>query len=213
MMLETEQLNMLLIAVTKSPVKLDRMKRAVLTAYNSEDYQEWLSGDCREAPVLSSESEFSLQEFGLIENGRLLIKINRLRTKYFLTDGAWVDHRLRVFPDPDEAELLVTYARQNQLDQSAEWVIDPAAGCGHTPIAIDGNAKRVSCDVNARAVLFATLNSRLNGMTSDGFISFLNNMNDGFPSMMPITGNTLILANVPFAQDFDATSRRSHRLL
>ncbi len=108
-----------------------------MAAYHSIEYQEWLSGDCRGPPVLASQPTLSLQEFGLIEYEFLLIKINRLGNKYFLTDGAWVDHRLRVFRDADEAELLVNYARQNQLDQWAEWIIDPAAGCGHTPTVGD----------------------------------------------------------------------------
>ncbi|WP_224243170.1 class I SAM-dependent methyltransferase [Hyalangium gracile] len=196
-MLPTERLNLLWLDVSQNPDLLAQLRKELDGLFQSSRYQRWLKEDSRTPFTVSGLQ--ALEQVGLLVDGRLQVKVNRIGDRLFITDGAWVSHLMRVFPDPDESLLLLDTVRQRGLRDWASWVIDPAAGCGHTPIGFPGPARRVSCDANARAILYASLNARLNGLGPDQFTALLNDMTQGFPPSLRIDGNVLFLANVPFA--------------
>jgi hypothetical protein len=202
-MFSTEQLNLLWLECSQDAGFLSELRGCLDSLYRSSGYQHWLKQDCR-APFSLSPDEGKpeskwLERAGLLQAGQLLVKLNRIGEKLFMTDGAWVSHVLRVFPDPDESLLLIAHAEKRGLHEWARWLIDPAAGCGHTPIGFPGPARRVSCDANARAILYARVNARLNGLGPGQFTALLNDMTEGFPPSVKPDGNVLFLSNVPFA--------------
>jgi hypothetical protein len=201
--ISTEQLNLLWLDASQDEALLRALRDCLDTLHRSAPYQHWLKAGSREPFALSSTEGMPgverLEQAGLVQQGRLEVKVNRIGDRLFLTDGPWVSHLMRVFPDPDEALLLLDHARERGLVEWADWVIDPSAGCGHTPIGFPGRARRISCDVNARAVLYASLNARLNQLGPGQFVALLNDMNQGLPPVLELDGNVLFFANVPFA--------------
>jgi hypothetical protein len=199
----TEHLNVLWLDVAQDPRRLSELRECLDALQRSEPYQHWWKFESREPFALARATSVPglerLERAGLVQGGRLGVKVNRIDDKLFITDGAWVSHLLRVFPDPDEALLLLGHARRRGLIDWADWVIDPAAGCGHTPIGFPGRARRISCDANARAILFASINARLNQLGPERFLALFNDMNAGLPPVLRIDGNVLFFTNVPFA--------------
>lgn len=199
----TEYLNLLWLDVSQDKALTSSLRASLERLHGAEAYQHWLQGSCREpfaltrlAPGVDLEP---LVRTGLAREGRLEVKVNRIDDRFFVTDGAWVSHVLRVFPDPDEAQLLLAHVRRRGLDTWADWVVDPAAGCGHTPLGFPGPARRVVCDANVRALLYASINARLNQLGPEQVVPLLNDMTAGFPPALKLDGNVLFLANVPFA--------------
>ncbi len=196
-MITTEQLNLLWLERDAS----DDLRTALNRLFDDGEYQRWYEHGPREPFSASSPDQWpELQRAGLL-NGQhqLEVKVNRINGKIFITDGAWVSHRMRVFPDPDEAMLVVDFAASRKLGEWADWLIDPAAGCGHSPIGFEGRARRISCDANARAVVYAALNARINGLSGAQFMPLLNDMRAGLPPGLKLDGNVLFVSNVPFA--------------
>ncbi len=199
----TEHLNLLWLDVAQDEPFLTALRTCLDQLHRSEAYQHWLGGESREPFALARAAAVPgldcLQRAGLVQDGRLGVKVNRIGERLFITDGAWVSHVLRVFPDPDEALILLGHARERGLLEWADWVVDPAAGCGHTPIGFPGRARRLSCDANARALLYASLNARLNGLGPERFQAVFNDMTRGLPPTFRPDGNVLFFTNVPFA--------------
>lgn len=200
--LSVEDLNLLWLKLSGEQGIVSRLHADLETLWGRSSYQTWWSSEPRKPFSLADDQSGkleTLEETGLARDGVLRVKVNRIGERVFITDGAWVPHALRVFPDPDEAFALLAEVRERGLDTWAEWVIDPAAGCGHTPLGFVGKARRISCDANARAVLYASLNGLLNGLSTNEFLPVLNNMKNGLPAALNVRGKTLFLANVPFA--------------
>ena len=202
-MLLTEELNQLWLQLSESPDLGSQLRDSLQSLAASAKYREWAASEPRNRLVLPSEttpiSSSLLHELGLVRNGELQVKVNEIDEKFFITDGAWVSHLMRVFPDPDEAQVLLNFAGSRGYGEWANWVIDPAAGCGHTPLGFTGQAKRISCDANVRAITYAHINARINGFGSDRFFGLMNDMRTGFPASLQMQGNVLFLSNVPFA--------------
>lgn len=202
-MISTEHLNVLWLEVARDPRLAEGLRECLAALQQNEAYGHWLKHESREPFALARAAAVPgierLERAGLIEDGHLGVKVNQIGEKLFITDGAWVSHVLRVFPDPDEALLLLGHARRQGLVEWADWVIDPAAGCGHTPLGFPGRARRISCDVNARAILYASINARLNQVGSEQFLPLLNDMNAGLSPVLRVEGKVLFFANVPFA--------------
>lgn len=202
-MIPTEQLNVLWLNLTEQPTMVERLRHELTRLTQSPAYQCWHKSNPRKPFELESrgddDSNDLLAELGLRTGRQLNVKVNRMGRRIFVTDGAWVANVMRVFPDADESETLVSYVAENGLDAWADVVVDPAAGCGHTPIGFVGHARRIAMDANARAIVLEKINALLNGFDQDRLTTVVNDMRSGFPTTLKVGGNVLFLANVPFA--------------
>lgn len=203
-MLSTESLNLLWLRFSAEPGLADTLREELNTLCERPGYQAWHRSEPR-APFAVEGSFPALERVGLLQDGQLQVKVNRIGEKVFVTDGAWMDHVMRVFPDPDEAFVLLDYVKEQQLEEWPALVVDTAAGSGHTPLGFPGSVPRVACDVNVRALTYASINGRINGFTANTFATLLNDMKLGFPEHLKARGNTLFLNNVPFAPSPDAS--------
>lgn len=116
---------------------------------------------------------------GLVDRmGRTQYRINLLKDKIFVTDGPWQYLKGGVFPWVDESKLILDYIYSHGFSSRTSGIVDPACGCGHTPIAYEGDGSRFALDINPRAGKFVKINSFLNGCQ----VNFTqNDISNGFP--------------------------------
>ncbi|KYG68032.1 hypothetical protein AZI87_01820 [Bdellovibrio bacteriovorus] len=206
-MLQTENLNKIWLTLSSNSSLKKKVHGELERLFQEPTYQGWWKTEPRTPFELSLPDLFpTLKHVGFIDGARLLVKVNQIGFRLFVTDGAWVQSPMRVFPDPDEALVLLKHVEKKGLHTWADWVIDPAAGCGHTPLGFQGSAKRIFCDANARALTFASLNALINDLASEHCFGLLNDMNRKFPTPLRLQGKTLFLTNVPFAPAPDDSS-------
>jgi hypothetical protein len=199
-MRSTEELNLLWLRFSKEPELAPALRRELEALFARDDYRAWHKSEPRQ-PFAGDLSAYPLlARCGLTGPTGLEVKVNRIGDRYFITDGAWVDHVMRSFPDPDEAFVLLDFVKEQGLEDWPGLVVDPGAGSGHTPIGFPGRkVRRVSCDANVRALSYASINARLNDLGPAEFLAIVNDMNLVLPEAIRPEGNTLFLANVPFA--------------
>ena len=188
------------------------LRSNIVSLCQNLDYRGWLAGESHylEPPHISSELfrpwiEAALGDLNLMESlgfqhgGQLTVKFHEYAGKYFCTDGLWVPKNERVFPFEDESSYLTAYSRLHGLDGWASYLIDPATGPGHHPLALSSIEKRVGMDLNPRSLIFAGLNSHINA--DYGATWVLNDIQQGVPkAVQPQTGDkVLYLADMPFA--------------
>lgn len=153
-----------------------------------------------------------LERTGIACDGHLTVKLTSMGHHLFLTDGVWVDPRVRVFPFSDESSALTGFVRRHNLDNWADSIVDLATGCGHTPVALGVNG--VAFDINTRALAFAIVNRALNGVPAGSCLLALNDIRNGIPETIGrgLRGNVLVLANMPFgpSPSRDALPLTSH---
>lgn len=90
----------------------------------------------RGEPIAAWDRDGLLDKLHLLDRtGGLVVEVHRLRGKVFLTDGAWERDKLRTFPFADESQCLLDYAEAQGYPEWADFLIDPACGCGHHAIA------------------------------------------------------------------------------
>jgi hypothetical protein len=100
---------------------------------------------------------------GLVDSrGRAGYRINFIGEKVFITDGPWRSDSGGVFPWSDEAELILGYLKDHLEEDRFSAVVDPACGCGHTPIAFGGSLHRFAFDKNPRSAEFVRINAKMN---------------------------------------------------
>jgi hypothetical protein len=166
----------------------------------SPSYLGWLGTIAEAEPfALCESSDISLLEKSRLAcSGRLLAKLNRTEAGIFLTDGVWVEPRVRVFPFCDESVALIGFVQKTGLAEWADWTLDLATGCGLNALALDGS--RVAFDINPRALAYATANRALNGIAATDCFLAINDIRDGIPTAVrpDLDGHVLVLANLPF---------------
>ncbi|WP_158931694.1 hypothetical protein [Acidisphaera sp. S103] len=176
---------------------LNEQLRAI---YGSPPYQDWLGTVAEVQPFeLSDVAAVDLLErAGLARSGRLLAKLNLTEAGIFLTDGVWIDPRVRVFPFCDESVALIGFVRKSGFATWADWTLDLATGCGLNAMAVGGRS--VAFDINPRALAYATVNRALNGILGEDCVLAINDIRDGIPKAVcsDLEGHVLILANLPF---------------
>jgi hypothetical protein len=168
--------------------------------YASPPYRDWLGTVAEVAPfTLPDVADVALlTRARLACSGRLLAKVNRTEAGIFLTDGVWIEPRVRVFPFCDESATLIGFVRKTGLAGWADWILDLATGCGLNAMALGG--KSVGFDINPRALAYATVNRTLNGIPGEDCVLALNDIRDGIPKAVgpELEAHVLILANMPF---------------
>jgi hypothetical protein len=168
--------------------------------YTSPSYRNWLGTLAEVEPFLLSDEADGplLARARLACSGDLLTKVNRTRDGIFLTDGVWVEPRVRVFPFCDESAALVGFVRKAGFAGWAGLTLDLATGCGLNAIALGGQS--MAFDINPRALAYAAVNRALNGISGQDCILALNDIRAGIPgAVLPVRDErVLILANLPF---------------
>ena len=157
----------------------------------------------RGEPIAAWDRDGLLDKLHLLDRtGGLVVEVHRLRGKVFLTDGAWERDKLRTFPFADESQCLLDYAEAQGYPEWADFLIDPACGCGHHAIAFPILLPGACFDINHRAILFTTINKLLNGR--DDLVVTYNNIADGIPLNAACNAGrrVLFLVNMPFALSY-----------
>ena len=168
--------------------------------HGSLAYRDWLGTVAEVEPFALSEALNVplLERARLAASGCLLAKLNRVESGIFLTDGVWVEPGVRVFPFCDESAALIGFIKKAGLAEWADWTLDLATGCGLNALALGG--KSVAFDINPRALAYAAVNRRLNGIGGEDCALVLNDIRDGIPKAVgsELSGQVLVLANLPF---------------
>ena len=166
----------------------------------SSPYQAWLGTLAEVEPFMLSDAADAplLERARLARSGHLVAKLNRMEDGIFLTDGVWVEPRVRVFPFCDESAALIGFIRRTGLARWADWTLDLATGCGISAMAL--GLPGVAFDINPRALAYAAVNRALNGILGENCVLALNDIRDGIPkTLIPsLTKHALIFANMPF---------------
>jgi hypothetical protein len=139
-----------------------------------------------------------LERARLAQSDRLLVKLNQAGEGVFITDGVWVEQRVRVFPFCDESAALIGFVRKIGLAEWADWTLDLATGCGLNAMVL--GKRGFAFDINPRALAYATVNRALNRISGKDCVLALNDIRDGIPKavVLGLDGHVLILANMPF---------------
>ena len=163
-------------------------------------YQDWLGTVAEIEPFALSDAAdvLLLERARLAASGRLLAKLNQTEAGIFLTDGVWIDPRVRVFPFCDESAALIKFVRNAGLADWAGWTLDLATGCGLNAMASGGQS--MGLDINPRALAYATVNRALNGIDGGKCVFAFNDIHHGIPKAIgpDQSGHVLVLANLPF---------------
>jgi methylase of polypeptide subunit release factors len=199
-MLSTDDIFLLATALSADGGFAGALSEQLRALHASPSYQGWLGTLAEAEPfVLPNWTDDPLLgEARLARSGRLLVKLNRTGEAVFLTDGVWVEPRVRVFPFCDESAALVSFVRKTGLARGADWTLDLATGCGVNAMTIGGRS--LACDINPRALAYAAANRTLNRILGEDCVLALNDIRDGIPKALGagLDGHVLILANMPF---------------
>ena len=183
-MLSTDDI-FLLSAELLSDVEFGRLlRKQLLAVHASPSYQAWLGSLAETEPFILSDGAVDarlLERARLARSGRLLVKLNRTGDNVFLTDGVWVEQRVRVFPFCDESAALVGFVREAGFAGWANWTLDLATGCGVNAIALGGRS--LAFDINPRALAYAAANRALNRIP--GRIAYSRSTISGMGSQEP----------------------------
>jgi hypothetical protein len=199
-MLGTDQIFMASSALADDPgLCVDAVGQLKAVA-QSPAYKDWGSGLAQQHPfVLPHDlADGVLNRLGLVKNGALCVRVNSINRSVLVTDGVWVDPRVRVFPFADESSAIAKYCRDRQLDLWPTLVIDLATGSGHNLAHFGDEVHGVGMDINPRALGYFHFNRILNGTINR--VVMLNDIRNGFSDIVRAeeASKPLILANMPF---------------
>jgi hypothetical protein len=195
-----------------SPSEVARLRNVFKSIYSLPEYQEWLA-DGQYHPAIGLKGRFSLpnmfgkdlgsdkwllQQLGLLNGSLLEVKIDSCGDSLHITDGSWVDPKIRVYPFTDESALICNYVSKNS-DIEYDLLIDPACGCGHHGMGIKNIPLKACLDINLRAIAYCRLNAILT--ESPQMLCGLNDLRDGIPDIFNkiSVDQTLVAINMPFA--------------
>jgi len=172
--------------------------RATLHEIRHKDWYETVFLGLAPGTVPIDEPAVSLlQQSHLISSDRVaLYRINFINELPFITDGAW--HTDPVYIYTDEAEAILDYIANGNLAAGVDAIVDPACGCGHTPIGFAGSLIRYGFDFNPRAIAFTKINAWLNGLA---VTTHIQDIDRGLPANFPQPNaiRALFTINMPFA--------------
>ncbi|MES2938736.1 MAG: hypothetical protein V4864_13705 [Pseudomonadota bacterium] len=163
-------------------------------------YRDWQASPSQLRPfkLPATLATGALEALGLAQDGALGVRVNLIGQALVLTDGVWVDARIRVFPFPDESEAILAYCRRRGLVRWADTVIDLATGSGHNLAFFGNGVRRIGMDINPRALAYFHCNQVLNGHSYR--VGMLNDIRAGFAEVAGVTPGSrpLVLGNLPF---------------
>ncbi|MBA3595466.1 MAG: hypothetical protein H0W47_17000 [Polaromonas sp.] len=178
----------------------DAVLRELRAIVASAAYLDWSAGLAQLQPFEPGGAlrGGALSQVGLLRDRRLCVRVNTVERELLLTDGVWVDARLRVFPFPDESAAIHRYCLARNLVADADAVIDLATGSGHNLAHFAPETPSFGMDINPRALAFFGLNQRLNGRRAG--VACLNDIRRGFADIVPFpeARRPLVLGNMPF---------------
>jgi hypothetical protein len=199
-MLSTDDIFLLSMELSSDPRFGRALSKQLRAIHASPSYQGWLGTLAEAEPfVLHYQADTALLErAGLACSGRLLVKLNWTSEAIFLTDGVWVEQRVRVFPFCDESAVLIGFIQKAGHAEWAGSILDLATGCGLNAMALGGRS--LAFDINPRALAYAATNRELNRIPGKDCVLVLNDIRDGIPKAIVsgLDGNVLIVANMPF---------------
>jgi hypothetical protein len=200
MMLETDQIFLALSMLADDPILCVDTATQLKAIAQNPLYRDWESGVEQQHPfVLHPDMvDGPLNILGLIENEALCVRVNCVDQFVMVTDGVWVDPRIRAFPFADESSAIAKYCRTRQLDLWPTLIIDLATGCGHNLAYFGDGFRRVGMDINPRALGYFRFNRLLNATTRCAVM--LNDIRDGLADIVQVgeADKALILGNMPF---------------
>ena len=167
----------------------------------TESYKIWHTGKSdRLQPYESDGAWNTLRSLGLIRESSLMVRLNKIGARYFLTDMPRLPHRFAAFPYSEEAEALLERVYAEELHLWADTIVDMSAGCGHTPLGMETEADRYVYDISARALAYAKLNARINRLPESRVSIAFGDLTRSLPlSLLASRGEkVLFLFNTPF---------------
>lgn len=198
--LETDQIFLITTAIQANHVLRDEVIGELRELVETSAYTEWAAGLAQRHPfdVESAFRKKALVAQGLVADKKLRLRINRVGDAILLTDGVWVDPRLRVFPFADESSAINRYCERRALFAGVDAAIDLATGSGNNLAHLTAGVPGFGMDVNPRALAYFQLNQLLNGRTRN--VSCLNDIRRGFDDIHPFVSaeRPLVLSNMPF---------------
>lgn len=181
--------------------KLDAVFAEIDALWATETYKAWHTEKSNHIRPFHMEGNWkSLRALGLVRKSSLQVRINKIGSRYFLTDGPWLNDRFAAFPYSEEAESLLDLAYQEGLHVWADTIVDMSAGCGHTPLGMKTEANRHVYDINSRALAYARLNALINQLPQSRVSIAFNDVKKSLPlSLLSSRGRkVLFLFNTPF---------------
>jgi len=181
--------------------KLDAVFAEIDALWATENYKAWHTDKSNHIRPFHIEGEWKyLRALGLARDSSLQVRINKIGSRYFLTDGPWLNHRFAAFPYSEEAESLLDHVYQEKLHLWADTIVDMSAGSGHTPLGMETDADRYVYDINSRALAYARLNALINQLPQSRVSIAFNDVKRSLPlSLLSLRGQkVLFLFNTPF---------------
>jgi hypothetical protein len=198
--LETDQIFLATCAVQADPALRDAAAGELRRIAGNPAYADWAGGLAQAAPyeVGADVQGGALARLGLIRERRLCLRINLVEGDVLVTDGVWVDPRLRVFPFADESAAIHRYCQAAGALAGVDAVIDLATGSGNNLAHFAREMPGIGFDINPRALAYFQLNHCLNGRKAS--VACLNDIRRGFADIHPFGAaeRPLVLGNMPF---------------
>lgn len=198
--LDTDQIFLATCAVQADPALRNAVAAELRLIADRQDYSDWANGLAQATPFEPGAGFQSgaLARLGLIRDRRLCLRINKVEHDVLVTDGVWVDPRLRVFPFADESAAIHRYCQAQGLLAGVDAVIDLATGSGNNLAHFAHEMPGVGYDINPRALAYFHLNHCLNGRSAS--VACLNDIRRGFSDIHPFGAaqRPLVLGNMPF---------------
>jgi hypothetical protein len=199
-MLSTDDMFLLSTELSADAGYAEVLNEQLRAIHASPSYQGWLGTLAEARPYMLPDSANVplLERTRLAQSGRLMVKLNQAGEDVFVTDGVWVEQRVRVFPFCDESAALIAFVRTTGLAEWADWTLDLATGCGLNAMVL--GKRSFAFDINPRALAYAAANRALNRIPGKDCVLALNDIRDGIPKpvVLGLDGHVLILANMPF---------------
>jgi hypothetical protein len=163
-------------------------------------YGDWSAGLEQRAPFDPGPGlqGGALARVGLLRDNRLRVRLNLVEGQALVTDGVWVDPRVRVFPFADESTAIHRHCQTSGLLEDVDAVIDLATGSGNNLAHFAPDMPGIGFDINPRALAYFHMNQCLTQRSA--CMAALNDIRRGFHDLHPFGAarHSLVVGNMPF---------------
>jgi hypothetical protein len=135
-------------------------------------------------------SDGALARAGLIDGGRLQVRVSMRRSQVFVTDPAG--------PDAVDAAAPLLLQLARQAWGVPDMLLDPCCGCGEVALSAEAPL-RLMLERDPRALAFADLNRVLNGIPESRTLLGLADLRMGLPrlALAALSGTVVCVAVLP----------------